>query len=71
MAIPTATTGLAIIAANDRMAFGVLEALQQRGIQVPDAIAVTGFDDVSEPQAMGVPLTLKPEAIARSIDELE
>ena len=47
----------AIIAANDRMAFGVLEALQQRGIQVPDAIAVTGFDDVSESQSMGVPLT--------------
>jgi DNA-binding LacI/PurR family transcriptional regulator/signal transduction histidine kinase len=47
----------AIVAANDRMAFGVLEALQQRGIRAPDAIAVTGFDDVSESQSMGVPLT--------------
>lgn len=47
----------AIVAANDRMAFGVLEALQQRGIQVPDKIAVTGFDDVAESQSMGVPLT--------------
>jgi len=47
----------AIVASNDRMAFGVLEALQQRGISVPDTIAVTGFDDVSESQSMGVPLT--------------
>jgi len=47
----------AIVASNDRMAFGVLEALQERGIHVPDKIAVTGFDDVSESQSMGVPLT--------------
>ncbi|MDP1715256.1 MAG: substrate-binding domain-containing protein [Anaerolineales bacterium] len=47
----------AIAASNDRMAFGVLEALQQRGIQVPDSIALTGFDDISEAQSMGVPLT--------------
>lgn len=47
----------AMVASNDRMAFGVLEALQQRGIRVPESIALTGFDDVSEAQSMGVPLT--------------
>lgn len=47
----------AIAAANDRMAFGVLEALQMRGIQVPEAVALTGFDDVDEAQSLGVPLT--------------
>ncbi len=47
----------AIVASNDHMAFGALEALQQRGISVPDSIALTGFDDVSESQSMGVPLT--------------
>ena len=47
----------AIAAANDRMAFGAIEVLQQRGIQVPDSVAVTGFDNVSESQSMGVPLT--------------
>ncbi|MBL8090419.1 MAG: substrate-binding domain-containing protein [Anaerolineales bacterium] len=47
----------AIAVSNDRMAFGVLEALEQRGIAVPDSIAVTGFDNVSESQSMGVPLT--------------
>jgi signal transduction histidine kinase/DNA-binding LacI/PurR family transcriptional regulator len=46
-----------IIAANDRMAFGVMEALQQRGLSVPADIAVTGFDDVREAQSLGVPLT--------------
>jgi len=47
----------AIVAANDRMAFGAMEVLQQRGIQVPDQVAITGFDDVPESQSMGVPLT--------------
>jgi signal transduction histidine kinase/DNA-binding LacI/PurR family transcriptional regulator len=47
----------AIACSNDRMAFGVLEALQQRGISVPESTAITGFDDVSEAQSMGVPLT--------------
>ncbi len=47
----------AIAASNDRMAFGAIEALQQRDIQVPDQVAITGFDDVDEAQSMGVPLT--------------
>ena len=47
----------AIVAANDRMAFGALEALQQRNVRVPDDIAVVGFDDQREAQATGVPLT--------------
>jgi len=47
----------AIVTSNDRVAYGVLEALQQRGIHVPDQIALTGFDDASESQSMGVPLT--------------
>jgi len=47
----------AIAASNDRMAFGAMEALQQRGIAVPDSVALTGFDDVIEAQSLGVPLT--------------
>jgi signal transduction histidine kinase/DNA-binding LacI/PurR family transcriptional regulator len=47
----------AIVASNDRMAFGAMEALQQRGINVPDTVALTGFDDVIEAQSLGVPLT--------------
>ena len=47
----------AVVAANDRMAFGALDALQERGLRVPDNVAVTGFDDLREAQATGVPLT--------------
>ena len=47
----------AVVAANDSMAFGALEVLQQRGVRVPDDVAVTGFDDLREAQVTGVPLT--------------
>ena len=56
----------AVVAANDRMAFGALEALQMRGIPVPDTIALTGFDDVREAQSLGVPLT----TVRQSFSEL-
>ncbi|MGY2046606.1 LacI family DNA-binding transcriptional regulator [Methylobacterium sp. JK268] len=35
----------AIVAANDRVAYGVLKALHDHGVRVPDAISVVGFDD--------------------------
>ena len=47
----------AIATSNDRMAFGALEALQMRGLMVPDTIALTGFDNSREAQILGVPLT--------------
>jgi len=34
----------AIVAANDSTAFGVMDELKQRGIKVPDEVAVIGFD---------------------------
>jgi LacI family transcriptional regulator len=37
----------AIVALNDAMAMGVLSALRERGVPVPERISVAGFDDVS------------------------
>ena len=37
----------AVIAANDRIALGVLAALSDEGVEVPTKMSVTGFDDVS------------------------
>jgi LacI family transcriptional regulator len=36
----------AIVAANDITAFGVLDELDRRGINVPGQISVAGFDDI-------------------------
>ncbi|MBN1698294.1 MAG: substrate-binding domain-containing protein [Spirochaetales bacterium] len=47
----------AIVAANDSMAIGVLEALQARGISVPKDIIVTGYDNIRESQNYTPPLT--------------
>lgn len=47
----------AVVCANDRMAFGALQALQALGMQVPADVALTGFDDIDEARITGVPLT--------------
>lgn len=36
----------AFVFANDQMAVGALQALERRGVRVPDDIAVTGFDGI-------------------------
>lgn len=39
----------AVIASSDACAFGVIEAIHEKGLRVPDDISVVGFDDI--PQA--------------------
>jgi LacI family transcriptional regulator len=46
----------AIFAANDEMAFGAIDAIHSRGLEVPAHISVIGFDDI--PTASGVFPTL-------------
>jgi len=36
----------AILAANDEMAIGAIDAAQQRSIRIPEELAVIGFDDI-------------------------
>jgi LacI family transcriptional regulator len=47
----------AIFAANDLMAFGVMTELRARGLRIPDALSVAGFDDVQTAQYVWPPLT--------------
>lgn len=47
----------AIFAANDTMAIGCLFALGEQGINVPDDIAMTGFDDIPIARYVTPPLT--------------
>lgn len=47
----------AIIAADDTMALGAMEALQASGIRVPYDVAVVGFDDIEAARFASSPLT--------------
>jgi sigma-B regulation protein RsbU (phosphoserine phosphatase) len=55
----------AIVAANDWMALGALEALRARGLRVPEDVAVVGFDDVDEARFTTPPLTTVRQAPRR------
>ena len=44
----------AVFAANDNMAIGALQALRQAGRQVPEAVAVAGFDDIPMARHLGL-----------------
>ncbi|MNI78087.1 Lactose operon repressor [compost metagenome] len=43
--------------ANDQMAVGVLRAVQEAGLHVPDDISVVGYDDQPEAEFFMPPLT--------------
>lgn len=47
----------AIFVANDHMAVGVLGALQDARVRVPEDVAVTGFDDIPMARYLTPPLT--------------
>ena len=47
----------AIFASNDPMAFGVMKAIQQVGLRIPEDISVIGFDDITSSAETHPPLT--------------
>ncbi len=47
----------AVVAANDLLALGCLEAMQERGIRVPEDMSITGYDDFQFLDRMNPALT--------------
>lgn len=47
----------AIFATNDVMAFGVMDAVRDRGMHIPDDISIVGFDDIPQASLVHPPLT--------------
>jgi signal transduction histidine kinase len=47
----------AIVVSNDESALGVLSGLQERGLRVPQDVALIGFDDIDEARFSTPPLT--------------
>ncbi len=69
----------AIVCFNDLMAIGVLHALREAGVRVPDDIAVSGWDNLDEARYSAPPLTtidthvaeLATSAVRLVVDRIE
>jgi DNA-binding LacI/PurR family transcriptional regulator len=56
----------AVFCANDHTALGLLRAVQQAGLKVPEELSIIGFDDIPEAEYFGPPLT----TIRQDFDEV-
>lgn len=56
----------AVFAANDLMAIGALQVLREAGREVPDEVALVGFDDIDAASHTAPPLT----TVAQDIDAM-
>ncbi len=56
-ALPEQQRPTAIFAANDQMAYGVLAAAEEHDLQVPEDVALIGFDDITTSAHIRPPLT--------------
>ncbi|NHI17774.1 LacI family DNA-binding transcriptional regulator [Microbacterium excoecariae] len=56
-ALPELPDATAYVAANDQMALGVMLALRERGLRIPEDVSVAGIDDIPEAAYFDPPLT--------------
>jgi DNA-binding LacI/PurR family transcriptional regulator len=55
--LPELPAATAYVAANDQMALGVMLALKERGLRIPEDVSVVGIDDIPEAAYFDPPLT--------------
>ena len=60
----------AVFAANDLMAVGAMAILRDRGIRIPQDIAIGGFDDSGVADNAEVPLTTMRQPYDRIAEEM-
>ena len=56
----------AIFTANDHLAFGVMKALREANVQIPDDVSIVGFDNIPEAEYFSPSLT----TISQRFDQL-
>jgi DNA-binding LacI/PurR family transcriptional regulator len=63
-----------VFVANDHMALGMIRALAEGGVRIPEDVSVVGFDDIAEAEYLRPPLTTVrqdfPEVGRRCVDLL-
>jgi LacI family transcriptional regulator len=59
-----ASTATGVLAFNDLVAMGLMSALGERGVRVPDDISVAGFDDIPFARYLTPPLTTASVPVA-------
>lgn len=57
MRLPELSDATAYLAANDQTALGVMLALKERGLRIPEDVSVVGIDDVADAAYFDPPLT--------------
>jgi LacI family transcriptional regulator len=57
LGIPAAQRPTAAFCANDLLALGLLQELAQRGVRVPEELAIVGYDDIEFAESATVPLS--------------
>ncbi|MEQ9178295.1 MAG: LacI family DNA-binding transcriptional regulator [Nitratireductor sp.] len=63
----------AVFAHNDALAIGLIEAMRERGLRIPEDISVAGFNDIKMAQVLATPLTTVAypiEAVGRHAAQL-
>jgi DNA-binding LacI/PurR family transcriptional regulator len=55
----------AIFAGNDEMAYGVLDVFRERGLRIPEDVALVGFDDLAIARVMSPALTTVRQPIVQ------